>query len=97
MHLKLVKVKGEFVWHQHDVEDELFLVIKGTLHMKIKDPIERTLVINQGEFFIVPHGTEHCPCAEEECEIILLEPKETINTGTAEECSKTVAVLDRLI
>jgi mannose-6-phosphate isomerase-like protein (cupin superfamily) len=79
-YLKLVKVKGEFVWHHHDVEDELFLVVKGRLLMRFRD---RDVTINKGEFIIVPHGVEHCPVAEGEVELLLLEPKTTVNTGSA--------------
>ena len=79
-YLKLVKVKGEFVWHHHEVEDELFLVVKGRLLMRFRD---RDVTINEGEFLIVPHGVEHCPVAEAEVELILLEPKTTVNTGSA--------------
>ena len=79
-YLKLVKVKGEFVWHHHEVEDELFLVVKGRLLMRFRD---REVTINEGEFLIVPHGVEHCPVAEAEVELILLEPKTTVNTGGA--------------
>ena len=79
-YLKLVKVKGEFVWHHHEVEDELFLVVKGRLLMRFRD---REVTINEGEFLIVPHGVEHCPVAEAEVELILLEPKTTVNTGSA--------------
>jgi len=79
-YLKLVKVKGEFVWHHHETEDELFLVVKGRLLMRFRD---RDVTINEGEFLIVPHGVEHCPVAEEEVELLLLEPKTTVNTGSA--------------
>jgi mannose-6-phosphate isomerase-like protein (cupin superfamily) len=79
-YLKLVKIKGEFVWHQHDMEDELFLVVKGQLVMRFRD---RDVMVNEGEFLIVPHGVEHCPVAEEEVELLLLEPKTTVNTGSA--------------
>jgi mannose-6-phosphate isomerase-like protein (cupin superfamily) len=79
-YLKLVKIKGEFVWHHHDVEDELFLVVKGQLVMRFRD---RDVTVNEGEFLIVPHGVEHCPVAEYEVELILLEPKTTVNTGNA--------------
>ncbi len=79
-YLKLVKIKGEFVWHHHDVEDELFLVVKGRLLMRFRD---RDVTVDEGEFLIVPHGVEHCPVAEEEVEVILLEPKTTVNTGSA--------------
>ena len=79
-YLKLVKAKGEFVWHHHDMEDELFLVVKGRLLMRFRDG---DVTINEGEFIIVPHGVEHCPVAEEEVELLLLEPKTTVNTGSA--------------
>lgn len=77
-HVKLAKLKGEFVWHHHDNEDELFLVIKGRLLMKLRD---RDVMIEEGEFFIVPKGVEHLPVAEEEVHLILIEPKTTLNTG----------------
>ena len=92
MHVKLVKLKGEFVWHRHDVEDELFLVIKGNLTMRFRD---RTISVQVGEFIIVPHGIEHQPFAAEECEVLLLEPKTTLNTGT-EFNERTVVTLERL-
>jgi mannose-6-phosphate isomerase-like protein (cupin superfamily) len=79
-HVKLVKLKGEFVWHAHDVEDELFLVLYGTLRMQFR---EGELEVEPGEFVIVPHGTEHRPVADEEVHVLLLEPKGTVNTGTA--------------
>jgi mannose-6-phosphate isomerase-like protein (cupin superfamily) len=77
-HVKLAKLKGEFVWHQHEKEDELFLVIKGMLVIKLRD---RNLTIHEGEFVIIPRGVEHCPVAEEEVQVMLLEPKSTVNTG----------------
>lgn len=76
--VKLVKVKGEFVWHHHDAEDELFLVVKGRLQMRFRD---RDVWIEPGEFIIVPRGVEHLPVAEEETHILLLEPATTLNTG----------------
>jgi mannose-6-phosphate isomerase-like protein (cupin superfamily) len=79
--VKAVKLKGEFVWHHHDNEDELFLVIKGTLRMEFRDKIEE---INPGEFIIVPRGVEHKPVANEEVEILLFEPASTLNTGNVE-------------
>src|SRR5687767_9778697 len=78
-HVKLVKVKGEFIWHHHEVEDELFLVIKGRLVIKLR---ERDIALEEGEFVIIPKGVEHKPVAEEECYLLLLEPKTTLNTGT---------------
>jgi len=77
-YVKLVKLKGEFVWHHHDHEDELFLVVKGKMLMKLRDG---DLTVNEGEFIIVPRGVEHCPVAEEEVHLLLLEPKTTLNTG----------------
>jgi mannose-6-phosphate isomerase-like protein (cupin superfamily) len=76
--VKLVKLKGEFVWHHHDNEDELFLVVKGLLHMRFRD---RDVEVREGEFIIVPRGVEHCPAADEECQVLLLEPATTLNTG----------------
>jgi mannose-6-phosphate isomerase-like protein (cupin superfamily) len=77
-YVKLVKLKGEFVWHHHESEDEMFLIVKGQLVMKLRD---RDVVLNEGEFFIVPKGVEHKPVAAEEVQIVLLEPKSTLNTG----------------
>jgi len=77
-HVKAVKIRGEFVWHHHEHEDELFLVVKGTLRMRFRDHEE---TVREGEFLIVPHGVEHMPVAEEEVHIILLEPETTLNTG----------------
>lgn len=77
-HIKLVKLRDEFVWHHHDNEDELFLVLKGTLTIKLRD---RDLVIREGEFVIIPKGMEHCPVAAEEVHVMLIEPKGTLNTG----------------
>jgi mannose-6-phosphate isomerase-like protein (cupin superfamily) len=79
-HVKLAKLKGEFIWHKHEHEDELFLVIKGKLTMKLRD---MTLEINEGEFLIVPRGVEHKPIAAEEVHILLFEPTSTLNTGNA--------------
>jgi mannose-6-phosphate isomerase-like protein (cupin superfamily) len=79
-HVKLVKLKGDFVWHAHEVEDELFLVLRGTLRMQYRDGEVR---VEPGEFVVVPHGTEHRPVADEEVHVLLLEPKSTVNTGTA--------------
>src|SRR5277367_4576668 len=76
--VKAVKLKGEFVWHHHAHEDELFLVVKGTLRMKFRD---REAVVREGEFIIVPRGVEHLPVADEEVHILLIEPTGTLNTG----------------
>jgi len=77
-HVKLAKLQGEFVWHRHEHEDEMFLVIKGRLQIKLRDG---DLWIETGEFVIIPKGVEHCPVAEEEVQVMLLEPKTTLNTG----------------
>ena len=90
--VKLVKVKGEFVWHHHDAEDELFLVVKGRLRMRFRD---RDVWVEPGEFIIIPHGVEHLPVAEEETHIVLLEPKTTLNTGNLRN-ERTVAELGRI-
>jgi mannose-6-phosphate isomerase-like protein (cupin superfamily) len=80
-HVKLVKFRGEFVWHHHDEEDELFFVIRGTLVMRFRD---RDVTVGEGEFVIVPHGVDHLPVAEEEVHVMLFEPKSTLNTGNIE-------------
>ena len=77
-YVKLVKVKGEFVWPHHEAEDELFLVVKGRLVIQLRD---RDVVLEAGEFFIVPRGVEHKPVAEEEAHLLLFEPASTLNTG----------------
>lgn len=80
--VKLVKLQGEFVWHHHDQEDELFLVVKGTLRMRVRESgTEREIVIGEGEFLVVPHGVEHLPSADQEAHVLLFEPRETLNTG----------------
>ena len=82
LHVKITKMKGEFMWHHHDREDEMFLIVKGTLHMKIRENgAEREELIHPGEFIIIPHGVEHFPFADEEVHMMLIEPKETLNTG----------------
>jgi len=91
-HVKAVKIKGEFMWHHHDNEDEMFLVVKGTLRMRFRD---RDVLVREGEFIIVPHGVEHMPAAEEEVHIVLLEPKTTLNTGNVDN-ERTVRELERI-
>ncbi len=76
--VKLVKVRGEFVWHHHAAEDELFLVVRGALRLEFRD---RAVTLGPGEMLIVPRGVEHRPVAEEEAEILLFEPAATRNTG----------------
>ena len=95
-YVKLVKVKGDFTWHHHDNEDELFFVIAGRLRMKFRENgAEREVVIAPGEFIIVPRGAEHCPSADEETLVMLLEPKTTLNTGNVHN-ERTVAELQRI-
>ncbi|HEX4601999.1 MAG TPA: cupin domain-containing protein [Gemmatimonadales bacterium] len=91
-YVKLVKLKGEFVWHHHDAEDELFLVVKGRLLLRFRD---RDLWLEQGEFAVVPRGVEHLPIAPEEAHVLLFEPKSTLNTGNVRN-ARTVDDLERL-
>lgn len=91
-YVKLAKLKGEFVWHMHENEDELFFVIKGKLVIKLST---EDIIINEGEFFIVPKGIEHMPVAENEVHVMLLEPKSTLNTGNVKN-EKTVETLERI-
>ncbi len=79
LHLKAVKVRGEFVWHRHDDTDELFLVTSGHLSIRLRNRDD--VSIGPNEFFVVPRGVEHSPIAEDECEVLLLEPAGTVNTG----------------
>jgi mannose-6-phosphate isomerase-like protein (cupin superfamily) len=95
--VKLVKLQGEFVWHHHDAEDEMFMVFSGELHMKIRnrEGHETDEAIRPGEFIIIPHGVEHMPYALVETHILLLEPATTLNTGNVQN-ERTVAVLESL-
>ena len=79
--VKLVKFKGEFVWHHHEQEDEMFLVIEGNFDMQLE---EKTINISAGEFIVIPRGTVHRPVAREEVSILLFEPASTVNTGNVE-------------
>jgi mannose-6-phosphate isomerase-like protein (cupin superfamily) len=93
MHVKVVKLAGEFVWHHHEREDELFLVVAGRLRMRLRDG-DRD--VGPGEFIIVPRGTEHCPVAlTEEVHVVLLEPKGTLNTGNVTS-ERTVATFESI-
>jgi mannose-6-phosphate isomerase-like protein (cupin superfamily) len=91
-HVKLVKFEGAFVWHRHEGEDELFLVLRGEFDMEFRD---RTVRVRQGEFLVVPRGTEHRPVAERETHVLLFEPASTVNTGDAGG-SRTVARPERI-
>jgi mannose-6-phosphate isomerase-like protein (cupin superfamily) len=79
-HLKLAKIKGEFVWHTHPETDEVFIVIAGSLNIRLRDGVVK---LNEGEMYVVPKGVEHKPVAEQECHILLIEPAGTLNTGDA--------------
>ncbi|BDD05705.1 mannose-6-phosphate isomerase-like protein (cupin superfamily) [Aureibacter tunicatorum] len=85
-HVKLVKAQGEFEWHKHDNEDEMFLVIEGEFDMELRD---KTITIKKGEFIIIPRGVEHRPVVENEVQVMLFEPANTINTGQNEKSDLT--------
>jgi mannose-6-phosphate isomerase-like protein (cupin superfamily) len=91
-HVKLVKFKGPFVWHQHEAEDEMFLVVRGRFRMEFRD---RDVWLEEGEFIVVPRGVEHRPVADEEVAVMLFEPAGTVNTGDAGG-ELTVAELERI-
>ena len=90
--VKIAKIKGEFDWHHHANEDELFLVVRGRVTIKLRD---RDVVLEQGEIFIVPRGVEHKPVAEDEAHIMMFEPASTLNTGNVE-TDKTVKTLEHI-
>jgi mannose-6-phosphate isomerase-like protein (cupin superfamily) len=91
-YVKLVKFKGEFVWHRHEAEDEMFLVVKGKLLIKLRDGDIR---LEEGEFVIIPRGVEHLPVADEEVQVVLIEPKSTLNTGDVRN-ERTLAQLEHV-
>jgi mannose-6-phosphate isomerase-like protein (cupin superfamily) len=91
-YVKVDKLKGEFVWHKHESEDELFLVKKGKLLIKLRD---KDVWLDEGEFIIIPKGVEHKPVANEEVHVVLIEPKSTLNTGDVRN-EKTLAQLKRI-
>ena len=90
--IKLAKLKGDFVWHKHEDADELFLVVQGRLTIRLRD---REVALEQGEFFVVPRGVEHCPAAAVECQVLLFERKGVINTGEVVD-ARTVREPERL-
>ncbi len=90
--VKLAKIKGEFVWHHHEDEDELFLVVKGRMLMRLRDGDQW---VEAGEMIIIPRGVEHCPVAEDECHIMLFEPAGTLNTGNVDS-DRTVRDVKRI-
>jgi len=91
-HVKLDKLKGEFVWHHHENEDEMFLVVKGRFRMEFRD---NQMWLEEGEFIVVPRGVEHRPVAEQEAHILLFEPASTLNTGNVRD-NRTLEKLDRI-
>jgi mannose-6-phosphate isomerase-like protein (cupin superfamily) len=91
-YIKAVKFRGEFVWHHHDHEDEMFLVVAGSLRMKFRNHEE---LVRPGEFIIVPRGVEHLPISDEETQVLLFEPKSTLNTGNVIN-ERTLAELEKL-
>jgi mannose-6-phosphate isomerase-like protein (cupin superfamily) len=90
--IKLVKFQGEFVWHLHDAEDEMFFVVKGQMVMKLRSG---DIVLEEGECIIIPKGVEHMPAADKEVYVMLIEPKSTLNTGNVQS-ERTVKKLDRI-
>jgi len=90
-YLKLARLQGEFVWHAHDNEDELFVIVKGSLLMKFRD---HEVTVGEGEVLVVPKGVEHCPVAAEEVFVLLIEPKGTLHTGNVQ-TEKTIAIADQ--
>jgi mannose-6-phosphate isomerase-like protein (cupin superfamily) len=92
-HVKLVKFKGPFVWHHHEHEDEMFLVVRGRFRIEFRD---REVELREGEFLIVPRGVEHRPVADEEVSVMLFEPATTLNTGNVLDAEKTATTLQKL-
>lgn len=90
--VKLAKLKGEFVWHHHENEDELFMVMKGELTIRLRD---KEIQLKEGQFFIIPRGIEHLPVAREECHVMLFEPKTVLNTGNVVN-EKTVEDVEKI-
>jgi len=91
-YVKLVKLKGEFLWHKHDAEDEMFFVTKGRLRVKLR---QKEISLNEGEFVIIPKGVEHMPVADSEVHVILVEPRSTLNTGDVKN-ERTITELKRV-
>ena len=92
-HVKLAKVQGEFVWHQHAEEDELFIVIRGELTIELRDG---AVTLRPGELVVIPKGVEHRPVADDEVSVMLFEPAGTLNTGNVQDAEKTATVLQKL-
>lgn len=92
MHVKIVKLRGDFVWHHHENEDEMFLVVRGSFRMELRNG---TVELREGEFIVVPRGMEHRPVADEEVSVLLFEPATTLNTGNVRN-DRTVAQPERI-
>ncbi len=92
LYVKVAKLKGEFIWHNHEDEDEMFYVLKGQLLIKFRD---RDIILSEGEFIIIPKGVEHIPVAEEEVHVMLIESKTTLNTGDVRN-ERTVEKLEKI-
>lgn len=96
LYVKAGKFQGDFVWHHHEHEDELFLVVKGTMHMRVRENgEEKSFVVGPGEFIVIPRGVEHLPSADDEAHVVLLEPKTTLNTGNIVN-ERTLPELERI-
>ena len=93
-HVKIAKIQGEFVWHSHEHEDELFYVVRGSMRIELRDA--DPIVLGRGDMTIIPRGVEHRPIADEEAWIMLIEPKATVNTGSATDSDLTVSEPERL-
>lgn len=93
MDVRLVKIQGDFDWHSHADEDEMFVVVKGEMRMAFRDRVE---IVRAGEFIIVPRGTEHRPGADQECEIMLIEPSSVVNTGDGAATARTVTEMETI-
>jgi len=93
MDVRLVKIVGDFDWHSHADEDEMFFVIEGEMRMAFRDRVE---IVKSGEFIIVPRGTEHRPGADDECQIMLIEPSSVVNTGANETTARTVTNVEEI-
>lgn len=92
-HVKLARLRGEFVWHHHEAEDEMFLVMRGELELQFRD---RTVILREHEFCIVPRGVEHRPVARSEVDVLLFEPSTTLNTGNVRDDDRTVDFPERI-
>lgn len=93
--VKVAKLEGEFFWHHHAEEDELFWVVRGTLRMQLRDPDEREVAIGPGQLLVVPRGVEHRPIADAECHVVLFEPASTLNTGNVRN-ERTLETLEKI-